>query len=387
MDRRQFLESVWPPYPTLPTGWRAGRILEIIKSNLSVQTDQGLHKLSFSNNHLLQFLVVGDWIGYIENSPADLILLAPALRAPRKIQFQKSEIQAWSLFLNQVRTYLNGLGFLEVQTPTLVECPGTEPFLDPVACGAKFLPTSPELHLKKALSMGLGPLYEIRPCFRAGEFTERHRPEFWMLEWYRPFENLQKIQQDLVGLVEHVSGEKLSYEVKSMQALFQEQLNFQLQPQTTQAQLIQLCEKLGLRPTPNEPWDDTFNLLFVDRIEAQLGTKKALFLKDYPPEMAALARLTPQGWGDRFEFYWKGMELANAFHELNDPVEQRNRAQQDLDKKNQVGRSAIRLDEDFFSALEEGMPPSAGVALGLDRLFMCLSPNRKFSDFRIFSDS
>lgn len=368
-------------------GWSQGRVLQIFNSDALIETAQGPYKLSFQNNPLLSFLAVGDWIGFSENGSPEILLLAPALKAPRKVQFQVSELKAWSLFLNQVRTYLNELGFLEVQTPTLVECPGTEPFLDPMACGEKFLPTSPELHLKKALSMGLGPLYEIRPCFRSGEFSERHRPEFWMLEWYRPFENLDQIQRDLVGLIEHVSGETLSYEVKSMRDLFQEQLDFKLVPQTTQAELIQLCEKLGLRPAPGEPWDDTFNLVFVDRIEADLGKERALFLKDYPSEMAALARLTPEGWGDRFEFYWKGMELANAFHELNDPAEQRRRAQQDLQKKRQVGRSPIRLDEDFFSALEEGMPPSSGVALGLDRLFMCLSPKRKFSDFRIFSDS
>lgn len=335
---------------------------------------------------LINILQVGDWVA-VEND--QLILLAPALQKPRLLKARSQALAEWSAFLKQVRLFFETKSFQEISTPTIVPCPGTEPYLDPVSVGeGKYLPTSPELHLKKALSMGLGPLYEIRPCFREKEISERHQPEFWMLEWYRPMADLSEIKNDLMSLIRFLSQEtNPSFRTISMAELFQEKLQFGLTPKTTKQELIQLAEGLGLYFKDTDSWDDLFTLIFVDQLEESLGKDGPLFLENYPPSQAALARLTSEGWGDRFEFYWKGFEIANAFHELNDPVEQLRRAHEDNEKKADIGKPMVSLDQDFLDALSEGMPPSAGVALGLERLFMCLTKYRSFSDFRVFSDS
>ena len=110
----------------------------------------------------------------------------------------------------------------------------------------------------------------------------------------------------------------------------------------------------------------------MDKIENQWPADRLVFVDKYPPYQAALARIDQQGWAERFEVYWNGLELANAFHELNDPVLQRQRSTEDIAKRKQFGFRDIELDETFFQALEKGMPPSSGIALGLERLFMAL---------------
>ena len=122
----------------------------------------------------------------------------------------------------------------------------------------------------------------------------------------------------------------------------------------------------------------------MERIESQLPPDDLVFVEKYPPYQAALARLTEDGWGDRFEVYWRGLELANAFHELNDPIIQRLRANNDLKKKKELGKDLVDLDEEFFQCLEAGMPPSGGIALGVERLYMAFKNISQLSDVRIF---
>ncbi len=126
-------------------------------------------------------------------------------------------------------------------------------------------------------------------------------------------------------------------------------------------------------------------LIFMEKIESQLPQDELIFVEKYPPYQAALARLTEDGWGDRFEVYWKGLELANAFHELNDPSIQRRRSEEDLQKKKDLHKEAVSLDEEFFQCLEAGMPPSGGIALGVERLFMALFDIKTIKDLRVFS--
>jgi lysyl-tRNA synthetase class 2 len=107
-------------------------------------------------------------------------------------------------------------------------------------------------------------------------------------------------------------------------------------------------------------------------------------VEKYPPSQAALARWTAEGWGDRFELYWKGFEICNAFHELNDPVEQRRRMQIDLNEKKRLAKTELPMEEDFLLHLEQGMPPSAGIALGLERLFMAMHEVAEIRELRLF---
>lgn len=348
-----------------------------------------------------EILKIGDWVGYgikaNKSLISELVLLAPCLaETPR--QFSLASARRWDLFLTQVRAFFKKQNFLEAQTPTLVTCPGTEPFLNPFVTELKkgresfkmMLPTSPELNLKKLLSAGMGPLFEIKSCFRNDEMGNAHEPEFTMLEWYRPAVNLAQIQKDCVRLVELlVKSFKLKgprkVSIVTVSDLFAKHVGICLTPATTAKDLNGACAKLGLVPPRDSDFDDLFFFLFLEKIESKLNPADLVFVCDYPPSQAALARLTPDGWGDRFEMYWKGLELANAFHELNDPKIQRQRAIEDLDKKKKLGLQQVPLDAEFFKSLESGMPPSAGIALGLERLVMALFDLKQISDVRPFS--
>jgi lysyl-tRNA synthetase class 2 len=253
------------------------------------------------------------------------------------------------------------------------------------------LPTSPEISLKKMLAGGYEKIFEIRPCFRNGEITDTHQPEFFMLEWYRAYSDLERIKQDVLRLIEFVTEiemtqkhEALRFETKTMAQLFDEILDFKLTPTTPAEELAALAERLGLSTRGYELWDDLFYLIFVDQIEPRIQSEHPVFVEKYPPSQAALARLTDDGWGDRFELYWKGLEIANAFHELNDPKIQWARFQEDLAKKRQLGKETPMLDEDFMQALRSGMPPSGGIALGLERLFMASRGLAQIQNLKVF---
>lgn len=378
----------------------AGRIFNLVREEgsleLTLQRDQLHHKVKFDKapEHS-EFLDFGDMVAVI--SVNELVLLAPQLTSLPRRSYDKELFLKWNSYLEHLRGFFKFNNFVELRTPGLVVCPGTEPSLDvfstELTLGSRkeklFLPTSPELHLKKALALGAEKIFEISPCFRNGEVTERHQPEFLMLEWYRAYDTLATIKKDAVDLVTYLSKslrvpgprQVLSYTVAE---LFKIYCNFTLTPQTSLAELKALAEKLGVDVHSAETIDDYFFLIFMEKIESQLAPEDLIFVEKYPPYQAALARLTEDGWGDRFEFYWKGLELANAFHELNDPSVQRMRSQEDLQKKIAAGKEAIRLDDEFFQCLDAGLPPSGGIALGVERLFMCFFDVKNIKDLRLF---
>ena len=367
----------------------AGRISLIShkERKLSLQ-GKGEWSVASGASFPLEILQPGDWIALqLQNSQIqEITLLSPALKEPKRLSSSPEIQRQWIDFLQKVRHFFAGKGFQEVQTPTLVTCPGTEPFLDLFSVGGAYLPTSPELHLKKMLAGGYEQIFEIRPCFRKGEISERHQPEFWMLEWYRSFHDLEQILQDALHLIEFLGGDVSKFQRKSMAQLFQEKLGFTLTPQTTIEELKALADQVGLGETVRNYalWDDVFYLIFIEKIELDLDSTHPVIVEKYPPSQAALARLTEDGWGDRFELYWKGFEIANAFHELNDPVVQEQRSKEDLALKRALGKEIPPLDPDFYHALWSGMPPAGGIALGLERLFMSLHGIKDIRQVRVF---
>lgn len=311
-------------------------------------------------------------------------------------------LHRWNEFLEAVRFFFRDRGFVEAHTPTLVSSTGLEPHLDPFVTRFEmgkenktyFLPTSPEFHLKRMLSLGWRNIFEIKNCFRNGEVSDHHLPEFYMLEWYRGFSNLEAIKKDLKELIFFLC-ENLRWVATSchsapefasttMAQLFGKNVDFELSPQTTIEELRSLVAHLNLYSLPEDSWDELFHRIFLEKIEPRLPTQSPLIIEKFPPSHAALARLDSEGWADRFEFYWKGFEIANAYHELNDPVEQRRRFESEVQKKKDLGKAAVPLDEDLLTALETGFPPSGGIALGLDRLFMALTGTRNISETRVF---
>lgn len=399
-SRDLFLKQHWAKYPETPRGaLRFGRVHQMRVGNYHLADWSILgaspESLDFKGSDVLRD---GDIVAIMQ--AGKFVLVAPNLTSESLFYTLDNDPwtnkRQWFEFQQHIRDFFRDKRFLEVKTPTLVKCPGTEPSLEvfetEFVLGSKkekyYLPTSPEINLKKMLSDGAERIFEIASVFRNGERTERHHFEFTMLEWYRSYANLSTIKHDLIELVEHISDQlKVSRPKEvltfSMPELFQKYCNFDLKPGTTEDELKQLAQKLNVDVQSATGIEDYFYLIFIDKIEHQWPLDRLVFVEKYPPYQAALARLDHQGWADRFEAYWNGYELANAFHELNDPQLQRQRSQEDLDKKKLMGKLEVGLDESFFVALEKGMPPSAGIAVGLERLYMAAKNIRNIDQVRL----
>lgn len=376
--RDEFLNLHWTRYPAMPVGAvKRGRVGAAADLTLESFAQLRMAGLPTKAQDVLQN---GDLVAVLNTQ--EVVLLAPNT-TPRIDAGNWAQQKDWQSFLHLVRGFFINKSFQEVKTPTLVSCPGTEPSLDVFETefrqGADshrfYLPTSPELNLKKLLAEGAENIFEIAAVFRNGEITPRHRPEFTMLEWYRAYSDLGPIRADCKELISYLAAAMgapppaavLSFSVSD---LFKKHLNFDLRPDTTEAELRALAEHFEVDVKSATCIDDYFYLLFMKKIEFHWPDDALVFVEKYPPYQAALARLDQQGWAERFEIYWKGFELANAFHELNDPVLQRQRSAEDLQKKTQQKKQLVELDEKFFKALEFGLPPSGGIALGLERLYM-----------------
>lgn len=396
-ERSRYLKENWTPYPKAPQGtrsvaqvashplWWGGEVVTVDPSGMVLQA-QGITRQWNPSSMALEgwsgfawdVLTSGDKVAVQEDGDRLLIqLLAPRIDEMTRPRYQPSVAKAWGRFLQIVRDHWLNQGFIEVATPSLVVCPGFEPTLDPIAVGKRFLPTSPEIHLKKILAAGWSEVFEIRSCFRDGEFSPHHQPEFTMLEWYRSYVGPEALTQDLRELLKSlresgaIQGSIGECETYSVAELFRLATDFSLTPETSWGDLQSLCQALGIDHVPTDSWSDLFHRLWIERIDPWLAERAGpVFVTSFPSEQAALARIGPDGWAERVEMYWKGLEIANGFHELNDPEEQRLRALQDLGGRKAAGRAVVPMDDDFIRALRAGLAPAAGMALGLERLFM-----------------
>ncbi len=434
MTRKVWLETDWDRYPSAETGWMdvATFLQDLEEANLVVagrlsktagkfEIESGGARLEFELNHDLKWLktssqramqkrpekelfATGDLIavrldratGVFE--AAEILLLTPAFgTADSNLSFHVARSKAWADYLQAIREFFGEHGFIDVQTPTLVPSPGTEPFLEPFATawtlGSKtqnlYLPTSPEFHLKQLLSRGWSRIFELKTCFRNGELGAHHQPEFLMLEWYRAYANLEAIAGDVETLLQTLSL-KFSREVPrllrtTVSDLFARHYSgFELTPQTSALDLRELATLNDVEWSLSDSFDDLFFRLFLEKIEPTLGMNGPLLVSDYPPSQAALSRIGAHGFAERFEIYWRGLEIANAFHELNDPAENEKRFAGDALKKYELGQVPVPRDENLMRALKTGMPPSGGIALGVDRLFMALFGLETIAQTRAF---
>lgn len=329
-----------------------------------------------------EVLRVGDWVGISKSG--EVLLFAPCVRpvAVQEGDLLCDKARKWSIFLTGVRQFFEARGFREMTTPALAVSPGTEPFLDPLSIEIEFaglherryLVTSPEFHLKKILGSGVPRIFEIAKCFRNKESGHQHRIEFHMLEWYRAFSDLEKIADDVEGLIRHFRPGVGLYRT-TMAALFKRFVEFDLRSDSSRDDLARLAVEKRIRVLPDDSFDDLFHKVFLECIESRLGELadgSPVLITDYPPSQAALSRIGDNGFAQRFEVYWRGLELCNAFHELNDPSENQRRFDRDLFAKRQTGREPVPIDEELMRVFDEGVPPAAGIALGLERLFMAV---------------
>lgn len=284
--------------------------------------------------------------------------------------------------ISSVRAFFASHGFLEVETPYRIPINAPEEHIDPFSSLDWYLHTSPELCMKRLLSRGHNKIFQICHCWRKGERGKRHTPEFTMLEWYRSNIDYCQLMEDCEDLLRWVAidfGKKDGF-------LYQ---NRWLEPcrkaeRITVRNAFMRYSDIGVERAVN---DGMFDEIMVTRIEPALPHERPVFLMDYPCEMAALARLKPDdsSVAERFELYLGGLELANGFSELVDPYEQRLRFEL-ANRKRISFLDCVHapLPEPFLRDLVN-MPPSAGIALGLDRLIMLFADTNRIDDVIAFT--
>jgi len=282
--------------------------------------------------------------------------------------------------LAEIRRFFTDRGLLEVETPVLSEFGVTDvhlatfstEFISPFGEQSKtlWLSTSPEYHMKRLLAAGSGPIFQIGKVFRNEEAGNRHNPEFTMLEWYRPHFDMYRLINEVDDLLQQIlecpPAESMSYQFAFQQYVGLDPLSADL------SELVEKAEKHQLMGAENESRDTLLQFLFSTVVEPQIGQEAPVVVYHFPASQAALAQISSEDLrvAERFEFYYKGLELANGFHELSDAREQLRRFQQDNLQREKMGLPVRAIDMRLLAALQAGIPNCSGVALGVDRLLM-----------------
>jgi elongation factor P--(R)-beta-lysine ligase len=287
--------------------------------------------------------------------------------------------------LRRARRFFEDRGFLEVETPLLSADTVIDLHLDPIPVTLfydprnmhdgprRWLQTSPEFAMKRLLSAGAPSIYQITRAFRGGESGRLHNPEFTMIEWYGVGHTMRQGMQFLSDLAE-VLLERGAADWVSYRQAFEQSVG--IDPHRADGrQLAALADRLGvsapasLSPEQRDGWLD---LLLIERVEPDLGQERPVILYDYPATQAALARIREEvpPVAERFELYFRGVELANGYHELGDPRELRRRNRRTNELRRAEGKPPLPEESRLLAAMESGLPPCSGVALGFDRLVM-----------------
>lgn len=281
-------------------------------------------------------------------------------------------------FIAEIRLFFQEKEVLEVETPLMCQAAATDIFIQPIPAqyssasnNTFFLQTSPEYAMKRLLAAGSGSIYQICKAFRNDEIGRLHNPEFTMLEWYRlGFDHhdlMDEVDEFLQRILVCPAAEKITY-----QALFEKKLG--IDPRASSISELIKCAELNKIQMDNElsrtlNLDDWLDLLMSHCIEPTIGFEKPVIIYDFPASKAALAKVKANV-AERFEVYVKGMEIANGYHELLDPDIHVKRFTQDCLNRERLNYLKVPIDQKLIAALKAGMPPCAGVALGIDRLLM-----------------
>lgn len=294
---------------------------------------------------------------------------------------ERSEIlRERSQLLRSIRDFFYQKDFVEVQTPTISADTMVDSSIDPISVqlaghdNSFFLQTSPEFAMKRLLMEGLPRIFEITSAFRNAESGSRHNPEFTLLEWYRVGDSYEQGIDLLVQLGLHLFPQ-FPVDSRTYQEIFESLLH--VNPHTaTFDELLDICKvnKLEL-PTSLETRDQLLEIIMSELVEPGLGNQSLCVVRDWPASQCALARLrdTDDGYSvaERFEAYINGIELANGYHELTDPVEQLQRMESNNYLRRQSGLAELPVNSRLLSAMAENpLPNCCGVAAGVDRILM-----------------
>ncbi len=307
-----------------------------------------------------------------------------------------------------IREYFWEQGFLETETPTLVNVPSMEPFLDPFktrlmaengSSSDAYLITSPEYAMKKLLVGGMEKIFQVTRSYRNKEtLSKQHNPEFTILEWYRANSTYEQIMRDTEGLVASVAQKlhdslqvsyqgsavdlSLPWKRTSYAEALEKYAGLKYDQVEKSENLKSVMKTRGYLFDESEDWDSLITRLFVQEVEPRLGRGKPEILFDYPASQASLSTISPTDsrFAQRFEAFVEGLELCNAFNELTNAEEQYQRLSEEHDLRVSMGKDDYAVDMSFIDALRTGMPPSGGNALGVDRLAMLLLDSHAMGD-------
>lgn len=318
--------------------------------------------------------------------------------------------------LKATRRFFDEQGFHEVETPILIAHPPAESYLDVFETTLldrqrnptkAYLSTSPEVPLKKLMVAGLGNCYSLTKSFRNMETQSTvHNPEFTLIEWYRVGADYHKIMEDceqlLADIHASIYGGKLSlhyqgktvdlrrpWEQMTVVESFRRFANVDFDEFLDGEKAQRIARAKGYTIEPQTSWEQLYNQILLNEIEPHLGQGRPTILYEFP---AAVAALSKKKSGDprfceRFEFYIAGLELGDAYSELTDPVEIKERFDQEMKEIKRLGKTSYEYDHDFIDALKEGLPESSGIAVGLDRLVMLLADVTNIADTLFFPAS
>lgn len=298
-----------------------------------------------------------------------------------------SSLQHRSEIVWQLRSFFRSAGFWEVHTPVLSQDTILDRHIEPLSLSGEilqipnlenlrfYLQTSPEFALKRLLSAGAEKIYQIAPAFRAGERGLLHNPEFTMVEWYRQGDDMEQGIQLLCQLVRAIVPNS-NPQVVSYQSVFQKHVG----ACPLNSNLSQLCTAACNFGLPvHRDWshdrDDWLNLLFAEIVQPQLGIEQPTIVSHYPASQSALALISEVDprVAERFELFINGLELANGYHELLDPLELERRMFSVQQQRQREGKEALKVNSRLIAAMKAGLPGCSGCALGLDRLLMAVS--------------
>ena len=289
---------------------------------------------------------------------------------------RKENLIVRARLIQAIRRFFIDRDYIEIETPIRIPAPAPEIHIDAVESGDWFLQTSPELCMKMMLAAGFRRIFQICKCFRQAERGRLHLPEMTMLEWYRINSSYLDMMNECETLIDQVARQ-----INSKNMMTYQGTEIDLTPPWRRLSVAEAFKSFTSMSMEASLENDSFDEIMVEAIEPNLGQSHPVFLYDYPACRGALARTKPEDrrYAERFELYIGGLEICNAFSELNDPVEQRRRFESERKLRQDSGKSIYPMPEKFLAALGE-MPEAAGNALGIDRLVMLFTDAHKIDD-------
>jgi len=297
--------------------------------------------------------------------------------------------------IQKIRQFFICKNLLEVETPLIASTTVTDPYIESISVHYPidpdknyYLQTSPEYAMKRLLASGSGDIFQISKAFRNGEVGAQHNPEFSMLEWYRLGFNHHDLMEEMEAFLKEILGinkvERISYRELFKRFLDIDPFLASIEDLKQRAQDLELndLDETSIQDT------DTWQQVLMSRIiEPNFSNDHPVFIYDFPASQAALAKIRSEDvdYAERFEVYYKGVELANGFHELTDTKEQEARFKSDLKKRVGLNKNPVGIDRRFLEALQSGLPACSGVAIGIDRLFMILEGTQNISNVLSFA--